>query len=69
MDNNNQNWNNDHQAPVVVTSTFFPCRQKEWEAKLWAEYRTKTKDVYSWGIFYVGHDSPDEAAIFLFNQK
>lgn len=57
-DNDNQNRNSGHQAPVVVNSTFFPCGQDKCEAKLWAEYATKTKgDVYSRGMFYVGHDS------------
>ena len=65
-----RNHSNGHQAPAVVTSTFFPCRQNKWEAKLWAEYTTKTKgDVYSRGMFYVGHDSPDKAATFLFSHK
>lgn len=67
MDNNNQNWNNDHQAPVVVTSTFSPCRQKEWEAKLWLSTERKQKMSILEEYVYRGHDSPDEAAIFLFN--
>lgn len=69
---NNWNCHNEHQAPLVVASTFFPCRRNKWETKLWAEseYRMKTKgDIYPWGIFYLRCERPEEDAIFYSSMK